>query len=113
MLDIIKFIHSHGIIHRDIKPDNFLYRTPEANIDDILIIDFGISKVLDREGDQDPKDQFEVAGTPGYAAPEIFVRQGYGKNSDIFGVGVIAYNLYVARTVATPLPFSTHDLGVD
>jgi len=53
------------------------------------------SKILDKslEGDVDPKTQTEVAGTPGYAAPEVFAKTGYGKNQDVFGVGVIAYNL--------------------
>jgi calcium/calmodulin-dependent protein kinase I len=46
-----------------------------------------------QEGTTDPKTQIEVAGTPGYAAPEVFLKTGYGKNQDVFGVGVIAYNL--------------------
>ncbi|WWC72326.1 uncharacterized protein I206_106288 [Kwoniella pini CBS 10737] len=93
ILEILAFIHSHGIIHRDIKPDNFLYRTPDSEVDDLVLIDFGISKVLKTESDEDPKDQYEVGGTPGYAAPEVFCGTGYGKNSDLFGVGVIGYNL--------------------
>ena len=43
--------------------------------------------------DDDPKIHTQVAGTPGYAAPEVFLKTGYGKNQDVFGVGVIAYNL--------------------
>ena len=50
-------------------------------------------QILDNESEDDPKTQMEVAGTPGYAAPEVFRRIGYGKNQDVFGVGVIAYNL--------------------
>jgi serine/threonine protein kinase len=34
---------------------------------------------------------YEIAGTPGYAAPEIYRKTGYGKKSDIFGCGVLAY----------------------
>ncbi|KAG7532061.1 hypothetical protein FFLO_03869 [Filobasidium floriforme] len=100
ILDTLSFIHSHGIIHRDIKPDNFLYRSEDSAIDDVVLIDFGISKILDKnqEGTTDPKTQIEVAGTPGYAAPEVFLKTGYGKNQDVFGVGVIAYNLLSAST---------------
>lgn len=45
------------------------------------------------EDEHDPKIQTEVVGTPGYAGPEVFLKTGYGKNQDVFGVGVIAYNL--------------------
>jgi len=93
MLDTLAFVHHHGMIHRDIKPDNFLYRHKDSPVTDFFLIDFGIAKVLDFEGEEDPKACFEVLGTPGYAAPEIYKRTGYGKNSDVFGVGVIAFNL--------------------
>lgn len=56
-------------------------------------------QILDNQSEDDPKTQTEVAGTPGYAAPEVFRRTGYGKNQDIFGVGVIAYNLYVPSLI--------------
>lgn len=98
MLETLEFIHSKGIIHRDIKPDNFLYRHPDAEVDDFLMIDFGICAVTDHFDEDDPKDQYEIAGTPGYAAPEVFFRKGYGKNADVFGAGVIAYNILSASS---------------
>ena len=64
----VKYIHSCGIVHRDLKPENLLFRSkaPDA---DIMIADFGLSRVME-------ENKFnlltEVCGTPGYMAPEIF-----------------------------------------
>lgn len=43
MLKLIKFVHSRGVLHRDIKPDNFLIGRRQ-NIDRIYMIDFGLAK---------------------------------------------------------------------
>ena len=64
----VQHIHAAGIVHRDLKPENLLFRT-KAEDADIMIADFGLSRVMD-------DDRFtlltEVCGTPGYMAPEIF-----------------------------------------
>jgi calcium/calmodulin-dependent protein kinase I len=64
----VQHIHDAGIVHRDLKPENLLFRT-KAEDADIMIADFGLSRVMD-------DDKFtlltEVCGTPGYMAPEIF-----------------------------------------
>ena len=69
------YLHDHGIVHRDLKPENLLFRTPEDNAD-LLIADFGLSRIMDEEA-------FHVltttCGTPGYMAPEIFRKSGHGK----------------------------------
>jgi calcium/calmodulin-dependent protein kinase I len=71
----VAYLHDHGIVHRDLKPENLLFRTPEDNAD-LLIADFGLSRIMDEE-------QFHVltttCGTPGYMAPEIFKKSGHGK----------------------------------
>ncbi|CDO77740.1 hypothetical protein BN946_scf184993.g3 [Trametes cinnabarina] len=67
----VKYIHECGIVHRDLKPENLLFRT-KAEDADIMIADFGLSRVMDEE-----KLQMltEICGTPGYMAPEIFKKR--------------------------------------
>ena len=88
-LSAVAYLHDHGIVHRDLKPENLLFRTPEDNAD-LLIADFGLSRIMDEE-------QFHVltttCGTPGYMAPEIFKKTGHGKPVDMWSLGVITYTL--------------------
>ncbi|CAK7201897.1 Calcium/calmodulin-dependent protein kinase type I [Sporothrix eucalyptigena] len=93
-LSAVAYLHDHGIVHRDLKPENLLFRTPEDNAD-LLIADFGLSRIMDEE-------QFHVltttCGTPGYMAPEIFKKIGHGKPVDIWALGVITYFLLCGYT---------------
>ncbi|RWQ97578.1 phosphorylase b kinase gamma catalytic chain [Paecilomyces variotii] len=93
-LSAVAYLHDHGIVHRDLKPENLLFRTPEDNAD-LLIADFGLSRIMDEE-------QFHVltttCGTPGYMAPEIFKKTGHGKPVDIWAIGVITYFLLCGYT---------------
>jgi calcium/calmodulin-dependent protein kinase I len=93
-LSAVAYLHEHGIVHRDLKPENLLFRTPEDNAD-LLIADFGLSRIMDEE-------QFHVltttCGTPGYMAPEIFKKTGHGKPVDLWAIGVITYFLLCGYT---------------
>lgn len=93
-LSAVAYLHDHGIVHRDLKPENLLFRTPEDNTD-LLIADFGLSRIMDEE-------QFHVltttCGTPGYMAPEIFKKIGHGKPVDVWALGVITYFLLSGYT---------------
>ncbi|ETS02369.1 Pkinase-domain-containing protein [Trichoderma reesei RUT C-30] len=93
-LSAVAYLHDHGIVHRDLKPENLLFRTPEDNAD-LLIADFGLSRIMDEE-------QFHVltttCGTPGYMAPEIFKKTGHGKPVDLWAIGVITYFLLCGYT---------------
>lgn len=93
-LSAVAYLHDHGIVHRDLKPENLLFRTPEDNAD-LLIADFGLSRIMDEE-------QFHVltttCGTPGYMAPEIFKKTGHSKPVDVWAIGVITYFLLCGYT---------------
>ncbi|QRV85045.1 calcium/calmodulin-dependent protein kinase [Ceratobasidium sp. AG-Ba] len=94
IMKAVEHIHAAGIVHRDLKPENLLFRT-KAEDADIMIADFGLSRVMD-------DDKFtlltEVCGTPGYMAPEIFKKAGHHKPVDIWAMGVITYFLLCGYT---------------
>ncbi|MEH2305397.1 serine/threonine protein kinase [Nostoc sp.] len=88
VLEILEFVHSQGVIHRDIKPDNIIRR---ASDNKLFLVDFGAVKQLRTQmvtvGGQ--ASATVVIGTPGYMPTE----QGQGKprpNSDIYSLGIIA-----------------------
>ncbi|KAF8843470.1 Pkinase-domain-containing protein, partial [Paxillus ammoniavirescens] len=91
----VKYIHDCGIVHRDLKPENLLFRSKPENSSEIMIADFGLSRVM-----QDSKLSMltEVCGTPGYMAPEIFKKTGHGKPVDVWAMGVITYFLLAGYT---------------
>mmetsp|Transcript_1250 Transcript_1250/g.1684 ORF Transcript_1250/g.1684 Transcript_1250/m.1684 type:complete len:396 (-) Transcript_1250:1476-2663(-) len=83
----IQYCHSRNIVHRDLKPENILYSSAEA--DAILkLADFGLANILK------PNELMHLAcGTPGYVAPEVLRGQLYGKEVDMWSIGVILYIL--------------------
>ena len=92
MSNVLKYIHSNDIIHRDIKPQNILGKIlPNGNMD-IKLADFGIAKQME-VGDYE-KEAYtnSLLGTPIYMAPEVWKGNGYGKSSDVWSLGaVVAY----------------------
>jgi calcium/calmodulin-dependent protein kinase I len=84
----VDFLHKNNIVHRDLKPENLLYlnRDPES---DLVLADFGIAKMLDGKGES----LKTMAGSFGYAAPEVMRKEGHGKPVDMWSMGVITYTL--------------------
>lgn len=98
LLDGLEFLHSKGVVHRDLKPGNILMaRRPDGTLVP-KITDFGISKQSD--GDDDAT--VSPVATVNYASPEQLSGHPSGKNADLWSFGVIAYRLLTGR-----LPFDS------
>ncbi|EFQ99907.1 CAMK/CAMK1 protein kinase [Nannizzia gypsea CBS 118893] len=88
VLDAVNYLHERNVVHRDLKPENLLYLTTDQE-SPLVLADFGIAKMLD----SDTEVLTSMAGSFGYAAPEVMLKQGHGKAVDMWSMGVITYTL--------------------
>jgi len=84
----LEHIHSCNILHRDVKPKNIFLMGPDEQV---KLGDFGVARIFDEAGAQ------TQIGTPHYIAPEVLNMDGYGTNSELWSLGVVAYELMSLR----------------
>ena len=102
VVDALAHAHEHGVVHRDIKPDNVMLSGRHA-----LVADFGVAKAVSEATGRNTVTTLGVAvGTPTYMSPEQAAADPHiDHRSDIYAVGVMAYELLAGRppfTGATP-----------
>ena len=87
VLTILDFVHSHGVIHRDIKPDNLIRRNSDNKL---VLVDFGAVKQIRTQfaATQGRASNTVAVGTPGYMASEQALGQPR-PSSDIYALGII------------------------
>lgn len=94
----VEFMHSYGIMHRDIKLQNIMM---SDDTDQAIpkMVDFGFAKIIG------PTELLnEHYGSQGYTAPEILLQKDYRFEVDIWSLGVLLFVLYGAA-----LPFASYD----
>ncbi|KAF8469554.1 kinase-like domain-containing protein [Kalaharituber pfeilii] len=87
VLGAVDYLHKNNIVHRDLKPENLLYLTNDPD-SSLVLADFGIAKMLENN-----EMLTTMAGSFGYAAPEVMLKRGHGKAVDMWSLGVITYTL--------------------
>jgi serine/threonine protein kinase len=83
----LDYAGSKGFVHRDIKPDNIMFRDDGTPV----ILDFGIAK--QKDGDSKMTKTGTIVGTTGYMSPEQAMGQELDERSDIYSLGVMMYEL--------------------
>jgi serine/threonine protein kinase len=87
----LDYAHRHGVVHRDIKPDNILIDGEGY----ALLADFGIAKMV--EGDANLTATGSLVGTPAYMSPEQAQGLSVEARSDIYSLGVVVYEMVTGR----------------
>jgi len=93
----LDYAHSRNVVHRDVKPANFLLST-EGGVERVLLGDFGIARALDDIG---LTVTGAVLATVAYAAPEVLSGMPFDGRADLYSLGCTLYRLLTGRT-----PFS-------
>ena len=94
VVDALASAHAHGVVHRDIKPDNVMLAGRHA-----LVMDFGVAKAISEATGRQTITTMGVAlGTPAYMAPEQAAADPHiDHRADIYAVGVMAYELLAGQ----------------
>ena len=110
--------HLQGIIHRDLKPENLVLTDRAGETDFVKVLDFGIAartESADAQKEQKLTQQGMVLGTPPYMSPEQFTGKALDSRSDIYSLGVMAYEMLAGRLpfdADTPWQWATQHMSV-
>jgi serine/threonine-protein kinase len=91
--------HRAGVVHRDVKPDNFVLVGPNDEPFGLKLIDFGMAKL---DGDGGTSGSHTILGTVEYMAPEQILAEPVDARTDVYAMGVVMFRLFTGH-----LPFDT------
>lgn len=96
LVDALHYLHSHRIVHRDMKPQNVLVSSGGV----VKLADFGFARQMSASTVM----LTSIKGTPLYLAPEIFCDHAYEYKADLWGLGVMLYVLPCSAPRERPTP---------
>ncbi|MBS1152859.1 MAG: serine/threonine protein kinase, partial [Myxococcaceae bacterium] len=92
--------HTHGVVHRDVKPANIFVSEREGKPDFVKLLDFGIARLL-RTAPAQRTQVGMVIGTPAYMSPEQAQGRVVDARTDIYAVGAVLFELLSGQTLST------------
>jgi serine/threonine protein kinase len=94
LCEAVSYAHLHGVIHRDIKPNNIMVRRTDHDVEMAKLFDFGIAKVLPNQAidfTQDMTQTGDLFGSPLYMSPEQCKGLAVDERTDIYALGCVMY----------------------
>ena len=101
LCDVLQYVHEHGILHHDIKPNNI--RVTPGGV--VKLVDFGLVRRV-----VSPTEEVSLRGTPAYIAPEVLRGEPATPGADLYALGVTLYEVLTGNLPhreylnLTPLP---------
>jgi len=96
--DALDHAHKMGVIHRDVKPTNFVLINYDEEKDFVKVVDFGVAKLMNATPDGQRLTQAgEVCGSPVYMSPEQCTGGELDQRSDIYSMGIVVYETLTGK----------------